>query len=169
MIDFLIRLDTKVFLFFNKTLKCKLLDFIMPIFTHIAGFASTVGICLVLMMLVPSVSGKSVLGAVFFAQVTSHTIKFVSKRVRPHIKLPDVNIFNKLMHYDPSFPSAHTATIVSLATVIVIQMPYLFLPFAILCTCVGISRIYLGQHYPIDVIIGAIIGFISGALASLIF
>lgn len=165
----LARLDVSIFNFFNKSIKCPMLDLVMPCFTHIAGFASVVGIILFFMLFLPSIPGKTVLGSVFFAQVTAQSIKFLVKRVRPHIKLSEVNIFSKLMQYDPSFPSAHTATIVSLGGVIAIKHP-MFLPFiTVICTLVGISRIYLGQHYPSDVIFGAAIGTISAILACWIF
>ena len=148
----LTRVDIAIFNFCNKKLKCRLLDWIMPIFTHLAGFASVVGICLYFMLFIPSVPGTN-----------------ICKRVRPHIKLPDVNIFSKLMQYDPSFPSAHTATITALAGVVTLLHPWAFPLLLPVCALVGLSRIYLGQHYPSDVLFGAIIGCISAELSCLIF
>lgn len=161
--------DVRIFNLFNKHIKCPLLDIIMPCFTHLAGFASVVGICLFFMLFLPSIPGTNVLGAVFFAQVTAQSIKFLVKRVRPHIKLSGVNIFTKLMQYDPSFPSAHTATIVALGGVIAIKHPFFFPLIVMICTLVGISRIYLGQHYPSDVIFGAAIGTASAILSCWMF
>lgn len=165
----LVRMDIAIFNFFNQKLKCMALDLIMPLFTHLAGFTSVVGICLIFSLSIPSVPGRNILGAVFFAQLAAQTIKFMFKRIRPHIKLSGVNIFDKLMQYDPSFPSAHTATIVALAGVIAIKHPLFFLPLVILCVLVGISRIYLGQHYPSDVIFGAAIGIIASIISCLLF
>ena len=165
----LTRIDIAIFNFCNKKLKCRLLDWIMPIFTHLAGFASVVGICLYFMLFIPSVPGTNILGAVFFAQFSAQSIKFICKRVHPHIKLPDVNIFSKLMQYDPSFPSAHTATITALAGVVTLLHPWAFPLLLPVCALVGLSRIYLGQHYPSDVLFGAIIGCISAELSCLIF
>lgn len=69
-----------------------------------------------------------------------------------------------------SFPSGHTATAFTIATVFVLmlknknwQLPVLFA--AIL---VGYSRIYLGQHFLIDVIAGSLIGCVSGILSTFI-
>ncbi len=66
-----------------------------------------------------------------------------------------------------SFPSGHTATAFAIATVIVLMIKIknwqlLILSAAIL---VGYSRIYLAQHFLIDVIVGALIGNISGILS----
>jgi undecaprenyl-diphosphatase len=169
VLEFLAGLDVSIFNFFNQKIKCRLLDFIMPLFTHLAGFASVVGICLFLMIFLPSIPGTNVLGAVFFAQVAAQSTKFLIKRVRPHIKIIEANIFSKLMQYDPSFPSAHTATITALGGVITILHPITFPLIVVVCVGVGISRIYLGQHYPSDVLVGAIIGVIAAELSCLIF
>ena len=66
-----------------------------------------------------------------------------------------------------SFPSGHTATAFAIATVLVVlmknknwQIPILFA--AIL---VGYSRIYLAQHFLIDVILGAFVGCATGVLS----
>ncbi|MGG9961811.1 phosphatase PAP2 family protein [Ferruginibacter sp. SUN106] len=66
-----------------------------------------------------------------------------------------------------SFPSGHTATAFAIATVMALMMKdkswqLLILIAAIL---VGYSRIYLAQHFLLDVMIGALIGSASGILA----
>lgn len=63
-----------------------------------------------------------------------------------------------------SFPSGHTATAFAIATVLVLFMrntkkQILILGMALL---VGYSRIYLAQHFVIDIMIGALIGVIGG-------
>jgi membrane-associated phospholipid phosphatase len=66
-----------------------------------------------------------------------------------------------------SFPSGHTATAFAIATVTVLMMRdkswQLFILIAAIL--VGYSRIYLAQHFLLDVIVGAIIGSSSGVLA----
>lgn len=168
-LQMLARVDTFFFNFFNQSVKCRFLDIIMPLFTHLAGLVSVVGICLFLLLFLPSIPGTNVLGAVFFAQLAAQSIKFIIKRVRPHIKLPNVNIYTKLMQYDPSFPSAHTATITAVGGVIAILQPEYENIIAAICTMVGISRIYLGQHYPGDVLAGAVIGIGAAWLSCQIF
>lgn len=66
-----------------------------------------------------------------------------------------------------SFPSGHTATAFAIATVMALMMKdkswqLLILIAAIL---VGYSRIYLAQHFLLDVVIGALLGSCSGLLA----
>lgn len=169
VIELLSRVDVFFFNLFNQGLKCRFFDLIMPLFTHLAGFASVVGICLFLTLFLPSIPGPPILGAVFFAQIAAQSLKYLVKRLRPHIRLANVNIFQKLMHYDPSFPSAHTATIVALGQVVATMQPAYESPIAFLCIMVGVSRIYLGQHYPGDVLVGAVIGLLAAQLSCYLF
>lgn len=66
-----------------------------------------------------------------------------------------------------SLPSGHTATAFAIATVLALLIKNKNHQFLILliAALVGYSRIYLGQHFLIDVITGALIGCISGMLS----
>jgi membrane-associated phospholipid phosphatase len=66
-----------------------------------------------------------------------------------------------------SFPSGHTATAFAIATVMAVMMKDKSWQLLILIATVlvGYSRIYLAQHFLLDVLIGAIIGSISGLLS----
>lgn len=67
-----------------------------------------------------------------------------------------------------SFPSGHTASIFALATVIAnyFRQKYICFLMIILSIAVGCSRIYLGHHFLIDVIFGAIIGVLFGSFSA---
>ena len=66
-----------------------------------------------------------------------------------------------------SFPSGHTATAFAIATVLVLMMKNKKLQLLILggALLVGYSRIYLAQHFLADVLVGALLGSISGIFA----
>ena len=66
-----------------------------------------------------------------------------------------------------SFPSGHTATAFAIATVMVVMMKNKSWQLLILIATVlvGYSRIYLAQHFLLDIIIGAMIGSASGVLS----
>ncbi len=61
-----------------------------------------------------------------------------------------------------SFPSGHTSTAFAAAVVVASLHPRLRWPVLALATLVGLSRIYLGVHFTIDVIAGAALGLTVG-------
>jgi membrane-associated phospholipid phosphatase len=62
----------------------------------------------------------------------------------------------------PSFPSGHTATAFAAAAVVGAIYPRLRWPLYALAALVGLSRIYLGVHFALDVAAGAILGVSIG-------
>jgi undecaprenyl-diphosphatase len=60
---------------------------------------------------------------------------------------------------DPSFPSAHAAYSFMMATLLAIWFPRYRFIFFIIAGFIGWTRIYLGLHYPTDIIAGGILGY----------
>jgi hypothetical protein len=63
-----------------------------------------------------------------------------------------------------SFPSGHATGAFALATVFSHQYPKLAIPCYTAATGIALSRVYLGRHYPSDVLAGALIGFTTAKL-----
>jgi undecaprenyl-diphosphatase len=61
---------------------------------------------------------------------------------------------------DYSFPSGHTATSFAAAVVLGWALPRRAWLFYVLAAAIGFSRIYVGVHYPIDVLGGAVLGLL---------
>lgn len=84
-------------------------------------------------------------------------IKVLVAHPRPFLVLTNVNLLVPgQMGY--SFPSAHAAMTFAVATVVYFyhkRLGQLLYAFALV---VGMSRIYVGVHYPTDVLVGALIG-----------
>lgn len=97
-------------------------------------------------------------------------IKEIFARPRPF------ELFANVVSMDPtadgfSFPSSHAIAALSLATVIALSTKdiRIHIGLAIYAVLVCYSRIYLGVHFPLDVLAGAAIGIIMGLLSSNLF
>lgn len=67
-----------------------------------------------------------------------------------------------------SFPSGHTAAAFAVAVALAGE-PLAAGPLTLALACgIGLSRIYLGAHYPLDVVAGGMLGIASGLLAHLV-
>ena len=66
--------------------------------------------------------------------------------------------------WESAFPSGHVTTYFSIATVYAVRYPRLRWPLTAAGVLVGLSRVYLGEHYPSDVLAGAALGAGAGLL-----
>lgn len=67
---------------------------------------------------------------------------------------------------DFSMPSGHATIAFAMATVLAHKEPKWRWVFFTLAVLISLSRIYLGKHYPLDVIIGALVGWTIGSLVN---
>jgi membrane-associated phospholipid phosphatase len=91
--------------------------------------------------------------------LVTHMGKIAVKRTRPADKYPDKIFVNTLTH-NQSFPSGHTSLAFATATSLSMQYKkwYISVPAYVWASSVGYSRMYLGKHYPTDVLAGAAVG-----------
>ena len=96
-------------------------------------------------------------------------IKNLVARPRPFTQIEGLTyLINKPRDY--SFPSGHTSASFAAAVVFLKKMPKKFgILFTILAALIAFSRLYLGVHYPTDVLAGAILGTLIAFLAMWIY
>ncbi|MCF7832686.1 MAG: phosphatase PAP2 family protein [Candidatus Marinimicrobia bacterium] len=94
-------------------------------------------------------------------------LKNTIRRVRPFNAHDEIeNMVYPLDEF--SFPSGHTSAAFLVAMIIAHFTPFLAIPMFAFALLVGMSRIYLGVHYPSDIIGGAIYGTGMAQIAILI-
>jgi undecaprenyl-diphosphatase len=77
--------------------------------------------------------------------------------VRPALAEPGVTALVSVPG-DAGMPSGHAATAAAAAGVVALLHPRLRLPLISLFAAIGLSRVYLGVHYPSDVLAGLALG-----------
>jgi membrane-associated phospholipid phosphatase len=101
----------------------------------------------------------TIVSSELFSGIITTSLKLAFKRERPFTTYPN-DIFKHSDAGSYSFPSGHTSAAFSLATSVSLEFPkwYVIAPTMLWAGTVGYSRMYLGVHYPSDVLVGAIIG-----------
>ena len=152
--------DEKLIKIINRNMKSEFLDRFMPRFTNLGGVVSTTLFILILLIFgkgkarIIGIQGAATLA---ISQTLTYSLKSLLSRERPYNILKNLNTFGIILK-DYSFPSGHTSASFSVATTIALNMPKLSIVVLTVALLIGISRVYLGVHYPTDVVAGIILG-----------
>ena len=181
MIKILSSLDSNLFYFINTYITNPFLDFIF-IFFHDAhkNIYVIVPIFFLLLLFIyknklKRVSLLLLLPGIILTDQIGRGIKNLEIRERPYIQMSNVNLLVDVNLNDDgtykitksskkSFPSNHAANIFLICSFLTFIYPHNKKYFFTIAVLISISRIYVGVHYPLDVVIGATIGLIISYL-----
>ncbi len=164
-------IDLAIFYFFNHTISTGFLDKFFSIITNVNNWYIAYIILLGILFFKGGRKGKiAVLGIIILITVTDQTgyklLKEFFERVRPCNALPDVlSPLGCAGGY--SFPSNHALNNFAAAAFFSMLFPNYKVVLYVTASLIAISRVYLGLHYPSDIIAGAAIGMIFGYIFAL--
>jgi undecaprenyl-diphosphatase len=172
MIEFLYSIELAVFYFFNHTLSSAGLDRFFITITDVGNWYIAYIILLGISFKYGGRKGKlAVAGIILLIAITdqlNHTlVKETFQRLRPCNSLPDV-LTPAGCGGTFSFPSNHAVNNFAAASFFFLLFRNLKWVLFITAFLVSISRIYLGMHFPSDVLAGAVFGAAWGLLFGII-
>ena len=168
MLETLLNLDGGFLLFLQESVRNPILDNIMIFITSL-GNGGMIWIAATIALLIPKktrkagvVSAVALLGSLI---INNNIVKNIVQRPRPFVTFTDLQIIIPTPS-EFSFPSGHTSSSFAAAAVFYRHLPKkLGIPSVILAGLIGFSRLYVGVHYPTDVIAGVIMGILLSYLA----
>lgn len=167
MFQSLLELDGEILLWIQNVLRSALLTPFMILVTK-SGDSGAVWILLSLGLLIPQktrIVGVMMLlslGATFV--IDNVLLKNLVGRVRPYETVYGLERLVEIQK-DFSFPSGHTGSSFAAAVVLLLSIPKKYgIPAMVLAFLIGFSRLYVGVHYPSDVICGAVIGTVIAVI-----
>ena len=164
------RIDTRLFLIINRQAHPKWLDRMMWLATQLGSVpAAMIAAYMLFLGNNRSLAYEFIFGTITLWLVVEST-KLLTDRARPFLDLAATRVIG-WREPGRSFPSGHTAQIFFLATLLSLR----FSPGAggiaalyAVAALVGFTRMYVGVHYPRDVIAGAVLGCVWGILATIV-
>ena len=164
------RLDTRVFMLFNMRVYPMWLDRFMWLATQLGNMLAAFIAAFVFFLLNYRDLAVEIIFGTLTLWLLVETIKMLSDRDRPFLTLDKTRVIGWREKGD-SFPSGHTTQIFFLMTLFIHHFQLGMVETAALyavAALVGFTRIYVGAHYPRDVIAGVVLGSIWGLLAILV-
>lgn len=155
-------LDTGLFNQINHSLQNSFFDVVMPLLSN----AGNGGLLWIVLGLVLLLLGRPEIKKAAFLMLTAllasflvgdEGLKHIFQRPRPFETVQGVVLLVAPPH-SFSFPSGHAASAFACSLVLARKIPALGRPALILAAVIAFSRVYVGVHYPLDVLAGALLG-----------
>ena len=161
-------LDGEILLQIQQHLRTDMLTPLMKFVTFLGNGGWFWILCAVVLLAIPKTRKTgyaAVLSLIFGVIVTNLLLKNIVARPRPFAEI-EALIPLIAKPTDFSFPSGHTTASFAVALVMLRMLPKKFgIPAVVLAALVAFSRLYLGVHYPTDVLVGFVVALVGSSLA----
>lgn len=176
----LLQVEANILLWIQENLRNDFLDPIVKFITHLGDHGYLWIALLLILICIPKTRKAGLIGAAALLMtfiITNLCLKPLIARVRPYEVIEGLErIIEK--QSDRSFPSGHTANSMAVGVSLwIISRNFdklgdkkLYFPKAagwfvwILSILIGLSRLYVGVHYPTDVLGGAIVAIVDAVM-----
>lgn len=160
-------------LWIQQFLRNPVTDPFFTILTHL-GDHGALFIALTLLLLLSAKNRKlgvaAAIALIFSLLFTNLTLKLIFQRERPFYTFWEF-LTPLVYEGDPnSFPSGHASAAFAFGTAIFLSAPrgWMKIGAPVLAVLMAFSRLYVGVHYPTDVLAGVAVGILAGFLGWLI-
>ena len=164
MLDLINTIDNNFLFWVHLNLSNVVLDISMPFITDEKNWRFPIALLIFTLGFKSGKKGKLCLVILIISlgltdAISAHILKPFFERIRPsHLNLDGINLLvSKGGKW--SMPSNHAANIFSLATVLSYFYTSSKPPLYLLAIIIAFSRVYVGVHFPGDVIVGGLIGY----------
>ncbi len=167
--DLILTIDTSLFYFFNHSLANPIFDWLMPFITSQKNWYPIYLLLILFLIIKYKMQGLWIVIAMILAVglgdfINSHIIKEVVGRLRPCKTLDDVRLLVGCGS-GKSFTSSHAVNNFGMAFVLAYYFKKYRWIFYTIAGLVAFSRVYVGVHYPLDVLAGSLLGTGFGYVA----
>ena len=157
--------EERFLLFLQESVRNPILDRVMQFVTSLgdAGFLAII-VCIVLLCIrkYRRAGAAASLSLILDFIVVNLVLKNLVARTRPYDMLEELLLITKRPS-DLSFPSGHAGACFAVASVLFLCLPRRFgIPAMVVAVLISFSRLYVGVHYPSDVLVGIVIVCITG-------
>ena len=165
----LMEIESSILLWIQNNLRCGILTPVMRVITTLGnGGAFWIVLTLLLLLVFKRTRRMGVYCAasmLLTLLVVNLCIKPLAARTRPYELIEGLQILVSRPH-DYSFPSGHSANSLTCAWTIFRLAPKKYgVPALVLAVLIALSRLYVGVHFPTDVLAGAAIGILLSEVA----
>ncbi len=161
-------LDLHLFRVINGDLSNAVFDSLMPFITDPGPFVIPLTLIGVGLVVWGGWKGRLLVVMALLLLIVSNAVseqlKQLFQRPRPCLALETVRLLVGCSKTNFSFPSSHASNITAQALLFAYSYRPIAVPLFLVAAAVGYSRVYVGVHYPIDVVGGILVGLACGAV-----
>ena len=170
MLELIQRLDEQALRWIAETLRTPTMDKAFSLYTFLGNGGWVfilIGLVLLFFRKTRKAGASSLCAMVLGLLVTNLTLKPLVSRPRPWVVMEEFSTLVTSSDLN-SFPSGHTCAAFAFGVALCAVLPQKWAKAAALIAAalMGFSRLYVGVHFPSDVIVGALVGALCGLVGT---